>query len=182
MRRLIVNAGCVLLLLVSFVTFAEEKDDPFRYETNNFKLRIIAQGPEQMSGFYEGRGFSKQAIDEIKKACFITVLMTNNSDKMIWLDISRWRFYAKDKPIERYKRAYWKSKFNERNIPLAHQSTFGWTLLPEARDLYPNEPVGGNVTFVKTKASFTMEMRFQTGINKEGKEIVVKFDEVTCKQ
>jgi hypothetical protein len=27
-----------------------------------------------------------------------------------------------------------------------------------------------------------MEMRFQTGANKDGKEIVVKFDEVQCKQ
>jgi hypothetical protein len=182
MYRSITSAIFFLLLFESLVVCAQEKEDPFRYEKNNFKLRIIAQNPEQMAGFYEGRGFSKPALEEIKKACFITVLMTNNSNTMIWLDINRWRLYANDKPIERYKRTYWKTKFNERNIPLAHQATFGWTLLPETRDLYPNEPVGGNVTMVKTQASFTMEMRFQTGANKDGKEIVVKFDEVQCKQ
>jgi len=182
MKHSIVSVGFLLMLFESMVLYAEQKEDPFRYEDKDFKLRIITQASEQMSGFYEGRGFSKQAIEEIRKACFITVLMTNNSNKMIWLDINRWRIYANDKPIERYKRAYWKAKFKERNIPLAHQSTFGWTLLPETRDLYPNEPVGGNVTMVKTKASFSMEMRFQTGANKDGKEIVVKFDDVQCKQ
>jgi len=181
MQRAITAAGYLLLLAVPLVTLAEEEKDPFKYEDGDFKLRIIAQGSEQMAGFYEGRGFSKQAIDEIKKACFITVLMTNFGTKRIWLDISRWRFYAKDKPVERYQRVYWKTQFSARNIPLAHQSTFGWTLLPEVRDLHPQEPVGGNITMVKTKASFTIEMHFQTGPNKKGKETVVKFDNVQCK-
>jgi len=182
MQRSIFAAGCFLLLAGPQLALAEEEKDPFRYEDVDFKVRIIAQGSEQMAGFYEGRGFSKAAIEEIKKACFITVLMTNTGDKRIWLDISQWRFYAKDKPVERYKRAYWKAKFEQRNIPLAHQSTFGWTLLPEVRDLHPHEPVGGNITMVKTKASFTLEMRFQTGPNKQGKETVVKFNKVQCQQ
>ncbi len=181
MRRLFITPVCFFLLLGSIPAFSEEKKDPFQYENNGFKVRVIAHSPEQMAAFYEGREFSRQAIDEVKKACFITVLMTNNSDKIIWLDVSRWRFSTNNKPVERYTRAYWKAKFNERHIPLAHQSTFGWTLLPELRDLQPNEPVGGNITMVKTKTSFTIEMHFQTGAGKKGKEIAVKFDGVQCK-
>ena len=61
-----------------------------------------------------------------------------------------------------------------------HQSTFGWTLLPEARDLRRDESVGGNVVISRQTKPFTLTMQFRTGSDKSGALKLIKFERVQC--
>ena len=173
-------ARVILFCSIAWQVSAAQKDVPFKYETDSFQVRLVPQKSEQIAAFYEGRGFSKQTIKLINTACFITVLIRNKGPKVIWLELNNWQFSSEKGTITRNHRSHWKKLMDENQVPLAHQATFGWTQLPETRDLQPNEPVGGNITFVKTQAPMNITARFKTGANKDGKEIVVSFKDVQC--
>ena len=174
---LFVAAGAILLPNQSVA--AEDKN---RYKLENafVKFGLFPRTPSQMAGFYEGRGFPKQAIDETTRHCFITVGMRNISTQMIWLELSQWRFYNEKGDLQRVDRNQWQQTWQQLQVPLASQATFNWTLLPEARDLHPDEPVGGNITLQPVDAPFTIEARFATGEDKQGKPLVIKIDNVRC--
>ncbi|WP_455208633.1 hypothetical protein [Kaarinaea lacus] len=162
------------------ITYAAEEKNRYKIENQFVKFGISARTPEQMAAFYEGRGFPKQAIEATTQHCFITVGMRNISKSKIWLDQSRWRIYNAQGEIKRTSRDQWKQKWQQLNVPLASQATFNWTLLPESRDLHPDEPVGGNITLQPTDTPFTIEAVFATGEDQQGKPLVIKIENVRC--
>ena len=159
---------------------ADDEPKGYLVETDALRLQLIPRTPAQMAAFYEGRGFPRAALEEVKKTCFMTVVIRNKSQTVIWLEPERWRFLTEKGELKRIDRAYWQSKWRQRNIPQAKRSTFGWTLLPEVRDLQPDEPVGGNIVLPLTDQPFSLEARFATGSDKRGKEIIVRFDTLRC--
>jgi hypothetical protein len=176
---LLVLAGCVGMVL-SFMVLAAKDENRYKVENQFVKFGLYLRTPEQMAAFYEGRGFPKQAIEATTQHCFITVGMRNISKTKIWLDLSRWRIYNEQGEIARTSRDQWKQKWQQLNVPLASQATFNWTLLPETRDLHPDEPVGGNITLQPTESAFTVEAVFATGDDQQGKPLVIKIDNVRC--
>ncbi len=160
---------------------AETPEGP-SVENRWMKLRLIPRTPEQIAAFYEARGFPGRAVEVLAQSCFITAIIRNRSDDVVWLELDRWRFESPAGTIERLDRAYWKARWQQLNVPQASRSTFGWTLLPEVRDLRPAEPAGGNVTLPQTDSTFGLEARFYTGADKSGEEIVVRFENLQCPQ
>lgn len=143
------------------------------------KLIVIPRTREQMKAFYEGRGFPKQAIGAIAEACFMTVIVKNKTDDVLWLELDNWQVRdAAD--IKRLDRAYWKQRWESLNVPMSNQSTFGWTLLPERRDLRVDEGVGGNITVTYSKQPFTLNARFYLGADKQGGPHTVQLDQLQC--
>jgi hypothetical protein len=159
---------------------AAQDENRYKVENQSIKLGLYPRTPEQMAAFYEGRGFPKKAIEATTQHCFITVGMRNLSKTMLWLDQSRWRIYNNKGTIERTSRDQWKQKWQQLDVPLANQATFTWTLLPETRDLHPDEPVGGNITLQTTDQPFTVEAIFATGNDQKGKPLVIKIENVRC--
>ena len=154
--------------------------DGAKVENDMFRFRLSPRTPEQMAAFYEGRGFPPAAIDVIKKTCFITVGFINKSDKVIWLELANWRFYAANGEIKRFDRNYWNGEWDRISLPQASRSTFGWTLLPEERDLRAHEPIGGNIVLPPFTGTITVKAYFVTGENKRGTGIKVEFRNITC--
>ena len=164
------------------VALADNEPKELVVETEALNFRLIPRTPAQMAAFYEGRGFPGAAIEEIKETCYLTTVIRNKSQTVIWLEPERWRFLTDKGELKRLDRGYWQSTWRRLDIPQAKRSTFGWTLLPEMRDLQPDEPVGGNVVLPPTDQPFSLEARFATGSDKRGKEIVVRFDTLRCPQ
>jgi len=152
-----------------------------RYEGQGIVMSVSARTPEQIAAFYEARGFPRTAIEALRAACFVTVGIQNRREDIVWLEPARWRFYdAAGGAVERLPRAWWEARFEKLGVPPANRATFGWTQLPEVRDLRPAEPVGGNVTLLPPRGAFTLEARFATGSDRRGPEIVARFDKLTC--
>ncbi len=151
------------------------------YSGQGIEMRVEPRTPEQISAFYEARGFPRAAVEALSKACFITVGIQNRREDIVWLEPARWEFFdAAGQSIERPPRAYWEERFVKLGVPPANRATFGWTQLPEVRDLRPGEPVGGNITLVPVRGTFTLVARFVTGSDRRGPEIVLRFDKLTC--
>lgn len=149
-------------------------------ETKQIKMRVFPRTPAQMAAFYEGRGFPAAAIEQTRKYCFITVGMRNTGKSMIWLNLDAWRFYNQQGDIQRAGRNQWKQTWDSLHVPLASQATFNWTLLPDQRDLHPDEPAGGNITLQPTYEPFVVEATFATGEDKNGPPLVIKLENVRC--
>lgn len=173
----------VAVLVLTGIAWAEETVTPTRWEGSRegLSFRFMARTPAQMAAFYEGRGVVRQAIDEIRKACFIGGVLVNKTQDIVWLDLSMWRFVDRDgKPINRYVRDSWHKIWARLDVPLANQSVFDWTQLPESRDLHPAESVGGNISLQPPAGSFALEAHFPLGAARDKGEIVVRISDLNC--
>lgn len=160
--------------------WAEEEKSGYYYEDPLIKMQLIPRTPDQMAAFYEARGFTPEAIQLVRATCFITVGIGNVGKDVVWLDLKNWRFKSHNVPITRYDRNYWKSQWQQLNLPAAKQATFSWTLLPETRDLLPNEPVGGNIIFPVIDEPFSLEAHFRLGADKRGDDLAVIINNIKC--
>lgn len=143
-------------------------------------VRLIPRTPDQMAAFYEARGFPPRAIEAIRGACFVTVSIRNETGEILLLDLSRWRFMSGEIELARQTRADWKSRWEALRLPVSQGATFRWTLLPEHRDLWPEEPVGGNVTLAPQDRPFAVDARFSLGRDGDRGERQVVVPEVRC--
>ncbi len=153
---------------------------PPQYDSPELALGLVPRSPQQIAAFYEARGFSQPMIEKLKQQCFITVWIHNKSSQVIWLDLLQWRFYNTDGAVTRHDRHYWKSVWNEMQIPLAHQSTFRWTLLPESLDFQPDEREGGNIVLPRDDKPLQIQATFMTRADKSGMPITLSFNNIQC--
>ena len=150
-------------------------------EDQGIAMHVMPRTPEQAAAFYEARGFPRNAIEALTQSCFVTISFHNRSGDVAWLELSRWRFVDEHgREVKRRDRAYWNALWEKLGVPMANRATFGWTQLPEVRDLQPSEPVGGNVALLPPPGRFRIEARFATGAHKQGEDILVTLDNLSC--
>lgn len=151
------------------------------YRQDGLVMRHRARAPEGMIAFYLGRGFPKSAVDEVRRACFISFYVRNERPDKVWFDLARWSFTDRNgKPVRRLTRSHWDERWEKLKVPLRSRATFGWTLLPEVRDLHTSEPAAGNVTLVPVEGPIRVVAEFPAGEHREGPVIRVQFDGLTC--
>lgn len=172
------------IVLLTAAAFAQPvcaaEPDPLSYEDDKVAMRLVLRNQEQLAGFYLGREFGAAAVDKILETCFFAAIINNKSYDVLWLDLDHWQFQRGNKTIPRLKRDYWTEQWREIDLPQRHQSTFGWTLLPETRDLRRDESAGGNVAIPMQPEPFTLTARFHTGPNRQGPVKTIVFEDVTC--
>jgi hypothetical protein len=153
---------------------------PVIITTKDMEIDFTPRTPGQMDSFYEARGFPDEMRNILRKQCFITVGIRNTSNKKIWLDLSSWAFSSEGNVIKREHRSYWKTLWQEMNIPLNKQSTFRWTLIPESLDYLPGEREGGNILLPYTDKPVLLTATFDTGENRQGEKIIITTDQLFC--
>ncbi len=157
------------------------KLDAEHFEDKDITVIIGSRTPEQLSAFYTGRGFNQASINAITKKCFIFGMVDNKTYDRLWLILDDWQFFAADgSPMKRLKKGDWAKIWKETGLSTAHQSTFGWTQLPESRDLRQFEHVGGNVAVEWKDKPFTLVATFKTGADKSGKPRTITVENLTC--
>jgi len=170
------------MLFVFFQSTAfSAKEKKIEYEDEDVMFRVFRRSPSQIAAFYEGRGFEGKAINEIKKYCSIAVVVKNKTNDVLWLELDKWRFVSEGKTISRITRAFWKSLWQKINISQANRSTYGWTLMPEIRDLQKDEGVGGSIPLPMLSEPFTIIANFPTGKNKNGRIKTVTIKNIKCR-
>ena len=153
---------------------------PVVIQTPELEIELAPRTPNQIGSFYEARGFPKSMLKVLRKQCYISVRITNNSNQTIWLELSNWEFSSAGKTIKREHRDYWKDRWTDMGIPLNKQSTFRWTLLPETLDYLPGEHEGGNIILPFSNQAISLTASFNTGENKQGKPITITTDKLFC--
>ena len=151
-----------------------------QYESKLLTVKISTNAPQSISAFYEARGFQKKMLDILRQHCFVSVFIRNKSKDFIWLNLSQWKLTNADGEITRLDRNYWKAKWQTMDIPLAHQSIFRWTLIPEQLDFHPNEREGGNIILPRLDKPFNITATFPTKADKQGSPITINFNNIEC--
>ena len=177
--RHLIYPSLAIILSISLTTRSNAANFPL-YDSPELEVGLMPRPPQQIAAFYEARGFSKQMVEILKQQCFITVWVHNKSSHIIWLELPQWRFRNAQDVIERRDRYYWKSIWNKMQIPLAHQSTFRWTLLPETLDFQPGEREGGNIILPRDNRPIQIQATFPTQRDKSGTPITVSFNNIQC--
>jgi len=144
------------------------------------ELQFKPRSPDQMSAFYEARGFPEKMIKPLHEQCFITVRVTNTGQDVVWLDLANWTFSANGKPLQRYHRNDWLEKWKAIGMQAAHRSTFRWTLIPERLDYQPGESEGGNIILPRVKGPIQLHAEFATGKEGKGPPVQLNFDNLRC--
>ena len=172
---------CCLSLFATALQADVQTQEKMIYTDDDVYLRFIQLTPQQIGSFYEGREFTKAAVDKLTASCYVTVIIKNRSNDFLWVDIAKWEFSQNGRKIIQQDRAYWNKQWDEINLKQAHRSTFNWTLMPAERNLYPQEDVGGRIPIPMQSKPFTVVLNFPTGENKQGKIKTVKMQNVICK-
>ena len=177
--------GLLVIFLFCSVSYAdspvEKKKKKNVYEDNEVYLRSIYRSPEQIAAFYEGREFPQAAINRITQSCYVTIILKNKTSDVLWLELDNWEFHQGKTQIFRYKRPYWNKQWDEINLKQAFRSTFGWTLMPDVRDLRAGEGVGGSIPIPMQSEKFSITLNFATGKDKKGKIKSVTLPDIHCK-
>ena len=174
---------CSVLISTLLATSAFGIDRPYPgpfVENDDILMVLIPHTSEQMAAFYEARGFPKAALELISSACFITVHIENKSERVIWLETANWYLSSNSMALKRLDKDHWDTRWDEINLPLASRATFGWTQLPVQRNLQPDEPVGGNIVLEGNIRKFNLDASFQTGKDKRGGMLEVRFQDIVC--
>ena len=165
---------------LAFQVLALAAEQPLEYEDDEVYMRLVLRTPAQLSAFYQGRQFNQAAIDKILETCFVTPIIRNKTLDVLWLELDRWEFTTDGQAITRLTRDYWPPRWQETGLSQAHRSTFGWTLMPEVRDLRLDESVGGSVVIPMQTRPFTLTANFPTGADKQGKTKTIVFEDIQC--
>jgi hypothetical protein len=171
---------CLSPSLAADAAVVSVKDGVWEYRHPALTVRLTPRTPDQMAAFYEARGFPASMVDLTRTACFITVGIRNKSDRVIWLDLDQWRFTGPEGAIVRIDRQWWKDRWRDMDAPLPGQSTFRWTLLPEALDFRPGEREGGNITLPRAQAPLRLQARFDTGADRDGETVEMIVENLRC--
>lgn len=144
-------------------------------------LKATVRSPVQISAFYEARGFPAQATTLLARHCFITVIVRNRSDRVVWLEPGRWAIRGGEgNTVTPLSPGYWERQWDKIGLSAAKRSTFRWSQLPQSRDLQPHEPVGGNLSIPRIPGDFTLDTAFATGSGGSGPVIRARFPGLRC--
>lgn len=169
-----------MLLLSTLVMSADR--DWIEKTSDGLQVRVLPHTPLQMAAFYEARGFSVGAIDELDKACFMTVSLVNLRQDIVWLEPQRWVLRDKaGRTVPLLDKTYWDKRWRQNGVSAGARTAFRWTQLPMSRDLQPEEPVGGNITFIPRNGPFSLEMRFFLGPDKDRGEMKIRLTGLPCR-
>ena len=184
----------VLFIVFSFITFSAfnassmstgneiSLNDKHEYEDNDVFLRFVEFTPAQIASFYEGREFNKAAIEKLTAVCYVAVIVKNKTDDILWLDLAAWEFRQGKKSFPPLSRDYWQQQWDTIDLNKAHRATFGWTLMPPLRNLYPDEGVGGRISMPVQLKPFSVTLNFPKGDKKQGKLKSYTVNNLVCKQ
>lgn len=150
------------------------------YSDQDVFIRIVERSKIQLHAFYTGRKFNSAAIKEILKTCYVTAIIHNTSSDVLWLDLNDWEFNQQGIAIQRIKRDYWPPLWQKTDLEKAHQSTFEWTLMPDLRDLRPDESVGGSVVIPAQNQPFDLTINLAIGSERPGSVKSVQFKGLEC--
>ncbi|MBZ0093237.1 MAG: hypothetical protein K8F27_13580 [Sulfuricellaceae bacterium] len=142
---------------------------------------VSVRTAEQIRAFYSARGFPEAALKELDSRCFLGVGVRNGRADIVWLEPAKWRIAADTgEAVKRIGRDEWHGRWAQLDVPLASRATFGWSQLPESRDLLAGETVGGNVAVAPPSGPFSVEAVFATGADRSGPTLRIKVPNLKC--
>ena len=126
-HSILVGVSAALLLAAASLTRAQENLNPinplagvktWRWSNSGISVRLTQIVPEQVRGFYLGRGFTPGDVALIAGDCiFQTVIRNDAPDSTARMDMSRWRVVTKTGTGRPRLREDWGEIWEQRTAP-----------------------------------------------------------------
>lgn len=169
------------LFLIALVLAAARAAAVMRENVDGIDLSVDPRTPAQLEGFYAARGLPPPAIAAMQQYCFITIALRNRRHDVVWLVPDRWEFTDDTgHTLQRVPRSVWDARWDALNVPSGARSAFNWTQLPDARDLQPDEPVGGNLALTPAHGAVNIVAIFPIGLRDSTRTVRVRFSDLHC--
>ena len=165
-------------LVLALVWATAASADEATRDLSGLTVDVVIRTSEGVAAFYEARGFPPEALAVVRDACFIGVIAVNRTREVIWIEPGRWEFRDARGALPRLTPEDWNRRWDRVALEPAKRATFRWTQLPDARDLQPDEPVGGNVTLPAPRGPVTVTMKFRSETT--GQDRTTEFGGILC--
>ena len=133
-----------LLLLWMGGTWAQDR---WVFQQGAFSLQLIQRTPDQTRAFFQARGFSPTASDQIAEACVLQAILRNEGEVPLRVDLRPWRVLqdGQEQPIPVAQS--WRSRWEALQVALAAQIAFRWALFPTQQRFFPGDQAWGMIPF-----------------------------------
>lgn len=112
----------------------------WRWSGSGVNVRLTQIIPEQVRGFYLGRGFTAEDAELIAGDCiFQTVVRNDSADATVRMDMRRWRVVSSRGEGRPKLREDWGDIWRQRNSPAAARLAFRWALFPSVQQYEPGD-------------------------------------------
>jgi len=133
------------MFLVSFFAFDahasvlkgvddETKLSFWEWRSDAVSIRLVQRLPDQSRAYFMARKFTSEHAEMIAQSCVFQSVFKNtappNKNYVVKYDLSEWRVTYKNKEHGLKIKEKWLNEWQEKNVPMAAQIAFEWSLLP----------------------------------------------------
>ena len=136
-------------------------------------MRLTQIIPEQVRGFYLGRGFTPEDVELIAGDCiFQTVVRNDAPGKEVRMDMSQWEVVTDEETLRPKLREDWAKIWEQRKSPAPARLAFRWALFPSIQSFRHGDWNMGMSSYgLPPGERFDLRFSFMVGDSRQAGEI-----------
>jgi hypothetical protein len=112
----------------------------WQWSHEGISLRLVQRLPDQTRAYVMGKGFPRDAADELATSCFFGSMFRNDGTRPMDFDLREWKVMQGGKQTGMKVREIWKQKFRDRqDIARSARIGLNWSLMPTVQHFEPGD-------------------------------------------
>jgi hypothetical protein len=112
----------------------------WKWSHEGVSLRLVQRLPDQTRAYVMGKGFPRDAADELATSCFFGSMFRNDGKLPLDFDLREWKVVQDGRVTGMKVREVWKQRFAARqDIPKAARIGLNWSLMPTVQHFEPGD-------------------------------------------
>jgi len=119
----------------------------WEWRREGVSLKLVQRLPDQTRAFFLGRGFPREAADDIARNCVFQSIFRNEGQAPLDYDLREWRILHNGQTMPMRLQAEWDRKWSANQISEPARIAFRWSLLPPQQHFEPGDYNWGMLSF-----------------------------------
>ncbi|WP_041070482.1 hypothetical protein [Thiolapillus brandeum] len=112
----------------------------WKWSHHGVSLRLVQRLPDQTRAYVMGKGFPRDAADELATSCFFGSMFRNDGKLPMDFDLREWKVVQNGKKNGMKVRETWKQRYRERDdISDSARIGLNWSLMPTVQHFEPGD-------------------------------------------
>jgi hypothetical protein len=154
---------------VKITTDPQTKLKGWKFNQNDMELELIQRLPDQTRGFFLGRGFSTEIVNDIANACVFQTIVrntgANTGAKPISVSLKKWQVVHNEKTTPLKLKEDWNRQWAKANVRPSAKLAFRWATFPTEQTFHPSGDYNwGMISFgLSPGALFDLNLQWVVG-------------------
>ncbi len=183
------RVGLGLLLVMSTMASAQETGTVekgkqpetglafWEWHHAGISIKLVQRLPDQTRAFFLGRGFPRQAADQIARSCVFQSIFHNEGTTPLDYDLREWRIRHDDHTKQMRLQDAWDRQWRADGISPSARIAFRWSLLPPQQHFEPGDYNWGMTIYgLRPGERFDLELVMYTG----GQRVTGRIPNIQC--